>query len=122
MPLTYTLTNLASQIPLILVCLIGILCAVPRLDRNPRPGLLVMAGLGLYMLIGIAQMLLQAPIQQILSSNLGLGRTSPDLRIYYAAINLGFNVIRALSLGLLVMAAFADRTAVALITPQPPTR
>lgn len=122
MPLTYTLTSLASQIPLVLVCLIGILCAVPRLDRNPRPGLLVMAGLGLYMLIGIAQMLLQAPIQQILSSNIGLGRPSPDFRIYYAAVNFGFNVIRALSLGLLVMAAFADRTVVALITPQPPTR
>lgn len=113
----WMLGSLAAQFPILIVCSAGLVWALLRLDKQPRAALLVLGGLGLYVVIGIGQTSWQGQLQRTLLQIFG-----QDPRLHYAVTAFAFNVIRAISLGLLVLAAFVDRPVVPMAVPQQPMR
>lgn len=105
----WMLGSLAAQFPILIVCSAGLVWALLRLDKQPRAALLVLGGLGLYIVIGIGQTFLQGLLQNALSQVFGRDPMMGRMPLHYAVTAFGFNVIRAISLGLLALAAFVDR-------------
>src|SRR6478735_11470451 len=62
------LAALVSQIPTTIVCVGGIVWVLLRLEQQRRPAFFLLAGLSLYLLLGISQLFLQGPLQLLLSS------------------------------------------------------
>lgn len=118
----WMLTSLAAQFPILIVCSAGLVWALLRLDKQPRAALLVLGGLGLYIVIGIGQTFLQGLLQNALSQVFGRDPMMGRMPLHYAMTAFAFNVIRAISLGLLALAAFVDRPMVQMGVPQQPLR
>jgi hypothetical protein len=82
----------------------------------------VLTGLGLYLLLGVVQVFMQTPIHQALNRLLKPSPGMLSLWLNYAMVGFAFNVVRAVSLGLLVYAAFVDRPLVTPLAPPQPMR
>lgn len=117
MDLQWIVATMVGQFPIVIVCAAGIVWALLRLDRQPRAALFVLAGLGIYVVLGIAQIFLQGPLNSMLSQVFGQNAGMGNMRMSFAVTGFAFNVARAVSLGLLAFAAFVDRPGVAMSPP-----
>jgi hypothetical protein len=111
------LVTISSQLPALVVCGAGIVLAFLKLHQQPKAALFVLAGLGLYVLLGISQTLLQAPLHKMLVQN--YGQDAQTRVLYLGIVGFAFSVARAISMGLLAYAAFVDRPIVAMMVPVP---
>jgi hypothetical protein len=95
---------LLSQMPLILAYLIGIVVAVVRLPRNPRPAALVLIGCALLLASSVVSSLVQA---WVFSS--GSSAVSARAQVL-VSVNIAITFVRAGGFVLLIIAAFVART------------
>lgn len=122
MDMQWILVPLVVQFPILIACSAGIVWALLRIDQQTRPALLVVAGLDLYVVLGIAQVFAQGPLQQVMSRMFAQDGAMIGPQYSFAIVGFAFNAVRAISLGLLVLAAFVDRPVVVMRVPQQPVR
>jgi hypothetical protein len=93
--------------PLYILYIVGIVIALTRWSRNPRPALLtLLAFVGLFVLSVIGMLVFtQLPRTLLESGNMDFA----TYRIVVVAIHLVISVLNALLLGLLLLAVFVSR-------------
>jgi Na+/proline symporter len=100
------LSQLVSMSPMLLVCLGGMVIAGLWWRRAPKAAMFAMAGLGITLL----GMLLTPLIQMYVLSNRTAGAAAVGQTV--AVMSLGFGLVRAVGMGLLIAAVFAGRSKV----------
>ena len=98
---------LLGQIPTLLVYIGGVIFAVLRWQRNPRPAMLTFIGCLLLLSTALLQPLVQTWAFNARSSG---GMTTTQVGQILTIVGLGTNLIRAVATGLLIAAAFVHRT------------
>ena len=104
--ITIFLSQLVSMSPMLLVCLGGMVIAGLWWRRAPKAAMYAMAGLGITLL----GMLLTPLIQMYVISNRAAGAAAVGQTV--AVMSLGFGLVRAVGMGLLIAAVFAGRSKV----------
>jgi uncharacterized membrane protein YccC len=117
MNMTALLTSLGIQFPLIVVCFLGLILALTQINRLPRAAAFVVAGLGLYLLIGLSQSFAQPFVQSLLMQTTNRGRGPLNFSLVSASIAFSFNIFRAVAIALVAYAAFVDRPMRAFLIP-----
>src|SRR5438477_375859 len=119
MNMTMLLHSLVIQCPLIVVCFLGLMIALTQINRLPRPAALVVAGLGMYLLVGLSQSFVQPLIQSVVLQNVNRGRRPLNFSLVSASIAFSFNIFRAIAIALVAYAACAARSLQALLHHSP---
>jgi hypothetical protein len=98
------MTNWAVSSPMVIVWIVGIFFAFARWRRSPKVSLLVIISCGLSLL-----MTLVMPVVQQLALTLNRPYGSRSFSVIMMAVSLVWTCFAAVSGGLLIYAAFADR-------------
>src|SRR3954471_24540253 len=98
---------LLGQIPTLLVYIGGVIFAVVRWPRNPRPAMLTFIGCLLLLITALLHPLVQTWVLNARSSG---GMTTIQAGQILVAVGLVTTLIRAVATGLLIWAAFVQRT------------
>src|SRR5262245_12586837 len=107
---TTILTNLGVQFPTIAVCFLGLVLALMQIQRQPRVAVMVAAALGFLLFVSLVQSLLQPVINNVIIREMGRGGMNIQSRtLMFSGVSFGFNLLRAIALGVLAYAAFVDR-------------
>jgi hypothetical protein len=104
--ITSTLTQLASQLPTMLVCLVGLVLALMFFKRIRRPSICTFIGAGLLLLTTIVTTFVQNYLIFFRDEmSLGQGQLSPILMV----LAILSNILRAVALALILSAVFMGR-------------
>jgi small-conductance mechanosensitive channel len=103
-----TFEQVAMQLPVLIVCLVGIVLALVFWSRSPMVSAFVLISASLLLLVSIAY-LFASPT--VLNASSKEGWTSERTALIVGAISVVYTVIRAAGLGLLLAAAFTGRPA-----------
>jgi len=104
--LTPFLANLLTQLPMLIVCAVGIAFTLVWWNRAPRASLLALLGF----ILGLVISLLLPLVQQVIWS--GLAEVEADTRARWStALAFVWAVLRAGTYLLLLMAVYAERSA-----------
>ena len=103
---TAMLMQIAMQIPVILVCVAGIVIALLNLDRIPRPAAFALAALMVYLILIVVFSVLPMAIMQKTHTD---GWTQQRVASAMSTISFVGSFLRAGALGLLVAAVFSGR-------------
>jgi hypothetical protein len=114
--------SLASQLPMLVVCVLGLVLALMQVRRTPRIALLVVAGLALLLLATLIQPVVQPVVQNLAVQRAAVmrGRFGSPPSSYWmlsAAMSALFSAARAVGIALIAYAAFLDRPLWALAAP-----
>jgi len=110
--LTIVFSQLATSLPLLLVLIGGIVWAAMLWRRAPKAAMLAMAGL----VIMLVSLIASVTITAYIISNRTVAAASPALQIS----GFAFGIARAVGLGLVVAAVFANRQQVGGAFPVEP--
>ncbi len=102
--LTQILTALTSQLPLLLMCLVGAIVALTKWPQAPRASLWVLLGCSVGVLVSIV-----APVVQILSVDWMRGMAMSQRATMFTAIGLVWSLLRAVSVLFFLIGAYAGR-------------
>jgi hypothetical protein len=122
MNMTSVLTSLGVQFPLIVVCFLGLILALTQINRVPRAASFVIAGLGLYLVVGILQTFTQPLLQNMFLQSVNPRRGPMNFSLVFAAASFSFNLVRGIAIALVAYAAFVDRPLLAFMIPPPGVR
>jgi hypothetical protein len=105
---SYFLTRIARRLPMLLLALGGIVFAIMRWKLHPRASLMTVVALGIY----LVDMVVYTMILYWLPSIVDPMRMSPSAsRWFYSVVYFIEDIVFAVTIILLVAAAFADRKA-----------
>ena len=96
------LSNLLVQLPSMAVMVVGLIVAIARWQRHPRVSLLLVVALLAQLLTSFTQ-----PIAQNIL--IGTGASASELGLYFAILGIVSSIEYAVSLGLILWAAFGWR-------------
>jgi len=99
--ITATILQIASQLPVALILLVGLVLALMNLSRLPKPAMAAGAGVGVLLLMVVVRPV----IGTIVSRSVGYQHVVVILNV----MHFFFNLIEAAALGALIYAVFADR-------------
>ncbi len=100
------LTDLATQIPVLVMCLFGFVLAIVKYGRYSRPALLTLLAVSLLFFSTIVM----AAVQILLQRQLLDGHHGPqDYQLWFVAIAFGHSLVVGIGLWLLLLAVFSDR-------------
>jgi hypothetical protein len=112
MSLTNIVTSMGVQFPLIVVCILGLIAALGQSQRTPRVAMLVVAGVGLFLLATLFHPVAQTVVSYLLMQTAN-GPFNPrrpqNYMPAYSGLSFVFSLVRAAGVGLLIYAAFVDR-------------
>jgi hypothetical protein len=97
-------SSVARQLPEIVVVVVGLVVVLGRKANHPKASILAALGLAVVLLTGLAGAIFYALAPS-------LARSPGGLASVFALAGVGFSVLRACGLGLLVAAVVADRPA-----------
>lgn len=100
--LTQILTALTSQLPMLLICLVGAIVALTKWPQAPRASLWVLLGCLLGVLVSIL-----APVVQILSVEWMRGMAMSQRAPLFTGISLFWSLLRAVSFLFLIIGVYA---------------
>lgn len=103
--LTNLLGGLLTQLPVLLVWVVGILLAVTRWGRHPRVSALLVAGLAIYVGMTLLAAGLNATVPWFAST-----RPAAYVGLLLGIVSVGRSFIGAVAWGLVLAAVFADRS------------
>lgn len=110
MDLEYQIARLMALAPQLLVMVVGVVVALKRLPRHPRPCWLILAALALDGIANLGLPIVMQSIMQLLSFN---NLNPPQNRVVWSFFwTLPYSLVNALTWGLILFAVF-DR-------PNPP--
>ena len=104
--LSIFLGNMATQLPVLLVYAAGLVAAAIFLRRHPRPAALTLAGTALLLLVTVIFSLTQA---YLIEARTAAGRTVMDTAWLLSASGMVYSCLRAVGLGLILLAVFSGR-------------
>jgi len=104
--MSYLLSQLSYQAPLLLVCLAGIVASVAFLPRARAPALLALIGTGVWLIVALAVTALQAYFIRIQMEG---ARSSGQFGHWMTVVGVVGGALRAIALGLIVTAVFVGR-------------
>ena len=103
------LLPLASQLPWILVCFIGLILALTQVQRLPRVALIVSFAFGFMLVLSVVQPFIHVAIMNVLTKAIQPGQRAMNYSLMSAGVAFCFSILRTVSLALLGYAAFVDR-------------
>jgi hypothetical protein len=103
------LLPLASQLPWILVCLIGMILALAQIQPLPRVALITSLAFGLLLFLSVVQPIIHVVLMNGLMKVMQSGQRPMNYSLVSAGIAFGFSILRAIPLALLGYTAFVDR-------------
>lgn len=104
--LAFFLNTMAVQVPTLLVCAAGLAAAAVFLRRYPRPAVLTLVGTALLLLVTAGFSLAQA---WLIQTRMDAGRSPLETAWMMSALGIGSSCLRAVGLGLVLLAVFAGR-------------
>jgi len=113
--LTTLLMQLAAQSPLLIACLAGMIAALALWQRSPRPAMLTLIGMAIFLVTIMARTFLSLYLFQLRHEH---GWSLEQFGLISAGSALALTVIQAVALGLVLAAVFTGRKPV---TPPPPS-
>jgi hypothetical protein len=102
-----TLAQLATQSPILLACLVGIILAAVFWGRYPAPCLLTLLAAGLLLVVTVAHTVL---VQYLYLARADQNWSDAKLASMLFTVGLTCNLFRGLALGLLFVAVFLGRS------------
>ncbi len=105
-PLVQLITQVAPQIPLIVVNLVGLAVAIVRFRRHTRVSWLAVVGFGLALVWSLVNALLVVAGQEVM---LRAGWSAVQLGTFYAGVNIVGSGIGTMTGICIVVALFIDR-------------
>jgi len=93
--------QIASQLPVVLVLLLGLVFVLMNYSRLPTAALAAGAGLCILLLLVVAR--------PVIFSVVGRAFSGEHIRLVFGLVGFLFNLIEAAALGALIYAVFADR-------------
>jgi hypothetical protein len=109
MNFSFVLTSLATQLPTIVVCFLGLILVLAQMQRMPRVAMFVAAGLALMLVAAVVQPVVQTLLQAAAVSQFSRRRAPTNVSVIFMAVALLFSMLRALALALIAYGAFVDR-------------
>ncbi len=104
--ISFLLTQLMYQAPMLIVSLVGLILAAVNRNRCPTPAMLTILGCGLIFLVGLAQpVVFWVMMQQREEANLDAKQFGQML----STIGLVWSGLRAIGVALVVIAVFMGR-------------
>lgn len=104
--ITSTLAQLAGQLPLMLVCLVGLVMSLIFFKRLRRPSVCTFIGFGLLLLTTIITTLVQ---NYLIFSRDEMGLGGGELNQILMVLAILSNILRAVALALILIAVFTGR-------------
>src|SRR5688572_8508459 len=95
--------QLLTQMPLLLVYVVGIVLAAAWARRAPLAAMLTLVGLGIMLVATVGQMFMQNYLIT------GRNRTAMSIGQMFQWLSLGSSILRAIGLGMVVGGVFANR-------------